>query len=46
MAKLGWCLVWGATPHICPGRIKSMGKIILCRCPCHIEKQKALEELI
>lgn len=47
MSKFGWCLVWGDTPHTdCPRKIQSMGRWYECSCPCHLENDKALEELI
>lgn len=49
MARFGWCLVYGSTPHIgCIRRFKSSmnGKEYTCDCPCHSENDKALEELI
>ena len=45
----GWCMVWGTTPHVnCRRSFKSTqtGKTYVCPCKCHIENDKALEELI
>lgn len=45
MAKFGWCLE--PLPHQnCRRSFKSNGKTYVCDCPCHLENDKLLEELI
>ena len=47
--KFGWCMVHPGTPHVnCRRKFTSSqtGKTYVCDCPCHLENDKALKELI